>query len=192
MIKENSKAKKFVCSLLLVIGFTAFIFLTFWLSWKYFEKRTEVDISLINSTYYPIVAITSDKSKVIMVNEIESIKKEFPNVTFLIPKDKADLIDKQLQIDQKERGGKGIPKIKATDIEEGKQLIEFEIIGDGFYLSRYEATEKTVKPLTFKLAGPLFIFLPCGTTFLVGFIGFIALRITFWFLKKRQKLYEFH
>ncbi len=92
-----------------------------------------------------------------------------------------------MQIDQKERGRKGIPKIKATDIEQGKQLIEFEIMTDGLYSSRYEATDKTVKPLTFKLAGPLFIFLPCGTTFIVGFIGFIFLRVILWLIKKQQK-----
>ena len=188
MLKENSKFNNFLHSLLIVVGFTVFIFLTFWLSWKYFEKRAEQDVSSINPTYFPIVAITSDKSKVIMFNEIESVKKEFPNVTFLVPKDKADLIDKQLQIDQQERRGKGIPRIKATDIGDGKQLVEFEIIGDGFYLSRYEATEKTVKPLTFKLAGPLFVFFPFITTFLIGLIGFIVLRIALWFLKKRQKI----
>lgn len=188
MLKENSKFYNFLHSLLLVIGFTVFIFLTFWLAWKYFEKRAEQDVSLLNPTYFPIVAITSDKSKVIMFDEIESFKKDFPNITFLVPKDKADVIDQQLQIDQKERGGKGIPRIKATDLGEGKQLIEFEIMGDGFYLSRYEATDKTVKPLTFKISGAGFVFLPCGATFIIGFIGFIFLRITLWLLKKRQKI----
>jgi hypothetical protein len=188
MNNNDSKVKQFFRSLLLVIGFIGFIFMSFWLSWQYFEKQAEADVSSMNPTYFPIVAITSDKSKVIMFDEIDSIKKEFPNFTFLVPNDKADLIDKQLQADQKERGGKGIPRIKATEIGEGKQLVEFEIMGDGLYVSRYEAAEKTVKPLTFKLAGPGFIFLPCGTTFIVGFIGFIFLRAILWFLKRRQKV----
>ncbi len=82
MIKKNSKIKEFVRSLLLVFGFAGFVFLSFWLSWKYFEKGAEEDVSAINPTYFPIVAITSDKSKVVMFDEIESIKKEFPTVTF--------------------------------------------------------------------------------------------------------------
>lgn len=187
MIEKDSKIRKFLGSLFLVIGFTGFIFLTFWLSWTYFEKRTEEDVSSQNPEYFPIVAIQPEKVEVIKLPEFEEYKKNNPNVSFLIPLGKESQVNQQLQQWATKRGAKNSREIRVIQNFEGKQIIEYEAFGDGFYLSRYEAKDKTVKPLVFKIAGPGFVFFPCGTTFLIGLMGFFILRAVLWFLKKQQK-----
>ncbi|MEK7722958.1 MAG: hypothetical protein AAB336_01290 [Acidobacteriota bacterium] len=122
------------------------------------------------------------------MEDLEKYKQNNPSFSFLIPNGKVELINAQLIEDQKRRGGKGIPKVVTETIADGKQLIEFEIMGDGFFLSKYEARDKEIKPLMFKLSGVGFVFFPCGITFLVGFVGYFLLRFILWFVKRRQNV----
>ncbi len=116
--------------------------------------------------------------------DLEDYKKEHPNFTFLIPKEK--ITDYERQINEKlyDEGA----KIDVKQISDTSQIIDIYILRDGFEGSRYIATDKEFTPQMYKLAGPGFVFLPCGTTFLIGFIGLFILRFILWILKKRQGL----
>lgn len=186
MIENTSKTRKLLRSLLLVVGFFAFLITAFILSWNYFESRMQRDAS--NPESFPVVVITPEKSEVVWLDNLEQYKQDNQDYSFLVPEGKKNLINEQLQEDQMRRRGKGSPRIIARNITESKQLIEFEIIGDGLFPSRYEATDKDIKPLTFTLSGPLFVFLPCGTTLVIGFIGFVLLQFTLWFLRGEQNI----
>ena len=105
-----------------------------------------------------------------------------------MPDDKVELINARLRADQVERGGKGIPSISATNISEGTQLIDVEISRDGLWESRYEATDKDVRPLSCTLAGPMFIFLPCGSTVVIGSLGFAVLQLLLWWTRRVKHL----
>ena len=172
--------------MILVSSFIGFLVLTFVISWEYFEKQAEEDVSNIKSDYFPVVVITPNKSELVLTKNLEKYKKDNPNFSFLIPSGKEDLINEQLNDGQIRRHGKGTSQISAKTIAEGKQLVEFEIIGDGLFLSRYEATDKDVKPLMFKLSGPMFAMLPCGATIFFGFIGLFLLRFILWFVKRKR------
>ena len=189
MVAESSKERKILQSLILVSCFIGFLILTFAISWKYLEKQAEEDVSNTKPEYFPVIVITSDKSELVFTKDLEKYEKDNPNYSFLISEiGMEDLINKRLDDDQIRRHGKGTPRISAKMLAEGKQEIEFEIITDGFLVSRYEATEKEVKPLMFKSSGPGFVFLPCGATFFFGFVGFFLLRFILWFIKRQQKI----
>lgn len=179
--------RKFLRSLIWFSGSTAFLIIIFAASWKYFEKQAEENVLNTEPEYFPVVVITPDKSELVFAKDLDKYEKENPNYSFLIPNGKEDLINKQLNDDQIRRHGKGTTRISAKTVAEGKQEVEFEIIGDGLFLSRYEATDKEMKPLMFKSSGPMFVMFPCGATFFFGFIGFLLLRCIIWFIKGRQK-----
>ncbi len=179
--------KRILRALGLVLGFTAFLVLTFAISWRYFEKQAEQDFSNTKPEYFPVVVVTPNKSELILTKDLEKYERDNPNYSFLIPNGKEDLISEQLNADQIRRNGKGTPRISAKTLAEGKQKIDFEIVGDGLFLSRYEATEKEVKPLIFTSSGPMFVIFPCGATVFFGFIGFFLLRFILWFVKRQQK-----
>ncbi len=187
MIANSSKKRKILHSLIWILGFIIFLVLTFVISWKYFEKQAEEEVSDTKPEYFPVVIITPNRSELVFTKDLEKYEKDNPNYSFLIPNGKEDLINKQLNDDQIRRNGKGTPRISAKTLAEGKQEIEFEIIGDGLFLSRYEANEKEIKPLMFKSSGPMFVIFPCGATFFFGFIGFFLLRFILWFVKRREK-----
>ena len=170
--------------MLLIVGFIAFLILIFTVSWKYFEKQAEEDVSNTKPEYFPVVVVTPKKSELVFVTELEEYKKNNPNYTFLISDEK--LVNQQLEIAQKDRRGKGTPQISVKPINKDKQLIEVRIGGDGLFTAKYEATDKEFKPLTLTVSGPLFGLLPCGTTIFFGFIGFIILNLILRLLRKRQ------
>lgn len=176
--------KTFSRSLLLVLGFIAFLVVTFTISWKYFEKRAEEDVSNIKPEYFPVVVVTPNKSELVFVEELEKYKQSNSSYTFLISDE--NLVNQQLEKAQSERRGKGTPRVSVKPISEGKQLIEVKIGGDGLFDAKYEAAGKEFKPLTLTISGPGFVFLPCGTTFIFGFIGFFLLRLILWLLKRKQ------
>ena len=188
MIEKTSRIKKSLRLLPLVAGFFAFLAIAFIVSWKFFENRMQEDVSNTNPTYFPVIVFTPEKSEAVLLDKLEQYKQNNQNYSFLVPDGKEDLINKQLREDQMRRHGKGTPRVTAKNIAEGKQLIEFEIVGDGLFLSRYEATDKDIKPLTFTLSGPLFVLLPCGTTLVFGFIGYLLLQFTLWSLRKTQNI----
>lgn len=178
--------KTFLRSLLLIFGFIAFLVLTFNISWKYFEKRAEEDVSNTKPEYFPVVVVTPNKSELVFVEELEKYKQSNPNYTFLISDE--NLVNQQLEKAQSERRGKGTPRISVIPISEGKQLIEVKIGGDGLFDAKYEAADKEFKPLTLTTSGPGFVFLPCGVTFIFGFVGLFLLRLILWFMKRKQNI----
>jgi hypothetical protein len=186
MSKNFSNSKKFLRKLILAFGFIAFLILVFTISWKYFERKVESDISNVKVTEFPVVVIAPEKSEIILLDSLETYKRNNPTYSFLVPSGKEELINQQLEKSQRERGAKGKPQVRAKPVSEGKQSIELEIFGDGFFLARYEATEREVKPLTLKMSGAGFVFLPCASTFFFGFIGFFLLRLILWFIKRKQ------
>ena len=183
MKKEEFTLKNIKRSVLLVGGFTVFLFIVMFCSWKYFEKQTEEEISSPNA-YFLLVVSENNKAKMIDFKDLEDYKKEHPNFTFLISKDK--IADYERQINEKlyDEGA----KIDVKQISDNSQIIDIYVLRDGFEGSRYIATDKEFTPQMYKLAGPGFVFLPCGTTFIIGFIGLFILRFILWFIKKRQGL----
>ena len=178
--------KTFLCSLLLVFGFIAFLVVTFAISWKYFEKRAEEDVSNTKTEYFPVVVVTPNKSELVFIEELEKYKHSNPNYTFLVADE--NLVNQQLEKAQSERRGKGIPRISVKSISEDKQLIEVKIGGDGLFDAKYEAVDKEFKPLTLTISGPGFVFLPCGLTLVFGFAGLYLLRLILWFMKRKQNI----
>ena len=184
MGKSSFGGKHFSRSLIWVLGFIAFLALTFSVSWKYFEKRAEEDVSNTTPESFPVVVVTQNKSELVFINKLEKYKQENPNYTFLISNE--DLVNRQLQDDQKRRGGRGTPKITVKPISEGRQLIEFEIVGDKVLNVKYEAADKDFKPLAWTVIGPLFSVLVCGAALLCGFVGFGLLNLVLGWLRKRK------
>ncbi|HEX8251379.1 MAG TPA: hypothetical protein VF599_24615 [Pyrinomonadaceae bacterium] len=172
--------------MILAFSFITFLVLIFAISWRYFETPAERDVSNINAKDFPVVFIAPERSEIIVLNSLETYKRNNPAYSFLMPVGKEELINQQLEKSQREKGAKGKPQIRAKTISEGKQLIELEILGDGFFLSRYEATDKEVKPLALKMSGAGFVFLPCAATFFFGFTGFFLLRLILWFIRRKQ------
>jgi hypothetical protein len=108
------------------------VVLSFKISWNYFESEREEDLSNTRPEWFLVVVITSGKSELVFLEDLEQYKQKNPNCTFLVPSGKKDLINYQLEIAQKDRRGKGTPQINVQDLGDGKQLIEVEILGDGF------------------------------------------------------------
>lgn len=186
MNQAGSKYKKFLRSLILTVGFVGFLVLIFTLSWKYFENRAERDVSNEQATEFPVVFMTPGKSRIVLLSSLKDYEKNDPVYSFSVPDGKEESINRQLEESQRERRAKGRPVVRVTPLGGGRQLIELEILSDGFFTARYEATDKEVRPLTFKSAGVGFVFLPCGATFFFGFIGFYLLRLTLWLIKRKQ------
>jgi hypothetical protein len=180
------KMKSFSRLLLLVLGFIAFTILTFEASWKYFESRREVKASEANAKFFPIVAILPERAEIITIESLPDFKAKNPNYSFLVPNEKESLINEQLEKFQTEQYRKGIPHIKVEQISKDKQKIELEIQSDGFIFSKYKASDKEVEPMSYKAAGPAFIFFPCGLTFVIVFAGFFLLRFAIWIIKRRK------
>ena len=172
----------------ITIGFVLFLVISFIVSWKYFERRATEDVFGSRPDYFPIVINSPGKSELILLEDLDKYRNRYPDYSFLVPDEKAELINRQLQSDQQERRGKGVPKITATKIAEGKQLVEVEIIGDGLWDSKYEATDKDITPLKFTLSGPLFPMFPCATTMILGIVGFVLLQVLLWWSRKGLNL----
>ena len=188
----KTKTRFSLRSVVSVLGFSVFFLVVFFFSFKYFEKKLEEDVSALNSEYFPIVAIQPERVEIIKLNQIENFKKEFPSTSFLVAEGRELLVNQQLKEFLQNQNGKGIPSIKTTQIAEGKQLIEFEISKDGLFRSRYEATEKTVRPLTFVSAGSGFVFFPLITSFAICLIGFLLWRGILLIVKFNKKQNNFY
>ena len=173
-------------TVLLSVGFVIFLVVTFILSWKYYEKRMERDVSGERPDDFPVVINTPGKSELIYLADFEKDKRGGIEYSFLVPDENAELIDEQLKADQVRRRGKGIPKITATTLTPGRQLVEVEISTDGLWDFKYEATDKEVRPHSFTVAGPGFVFLPCTATVGFGIIGFILLQGVLWVSRKSR------
>lgn len=146
--------------------------LVFFVSWKYYAHLATQDYSSGgDTTYFPFVAMTGEGAEIVYMYEWKRFEKEHPECTLLLPEGDLERIDRELERSQERRSGKGTPIVRLISSEPGKQLIEFEIVGDGLFESRYEATERTIRPLSFTLSGPLFVVRPCGVTILVGIIA---------------------
>jgi hypothetical protein len=174
-------------TLLLSVGFVVFLVVTFIVSWKYYEKRFETDVSDSRPNDFPVVINTPGRSELILLGDLEKYKERKTEYSFLVSDEKAELINKQLEADRVLRGGKGIPTITAKPLEAGKQLIEVEINGDGLWDSRYEATDKDVRPISLTVSGPGFPFFPCAATAGFGMVGFILLQGILW-LSRRMRI----
>jgi hypothetical protein len=181
MKKEELTIKNIIRSVLLVGGFTIFLFIVMVGSWKYFEKQTEEQISTPNA-YFLLVVSENDKAKMIDFKDLEDYKKEHPNFTFLIPNEKIADFERQINEKLYDEGA----EIDVKQISETSQILDIYVLRDGFEGSRYIATDKEFTPQMYKLASPGFVFLPCGTTFFIGFVGFFTLRFILWILKKRK------
>ena len=188
MVQASSGRKNYLHKFLVTVGFIVFLFLIFTASWKYFEKQAERDYSNVEPNEFPVVLMTPGRSQIIILDSLKTYQQKDPVYSFLVPDGKEELINRQLKESQKERGAKGIPEIRVTRLGDGRQQIELEISTDGFFLARYEATDKEVRPLTFKSSGPLFPIFPCGATFFFGFVGFYLLRLVLWLIKRKRTL----
>jgi len=186
MVRKTFNRKTPLHDLLLVLGFIAFLTVTFLFSWKYFVKRAEEDVSNTKPEYFPVVVVTPNKSELVFVEELKKYKQSVSTYTFLASDE--NLVNQQLKKAQSERRGKGIPQISVKSISEGKQLIEVKIGGDGLFNAKYEATDREFKPLTLTTSGPLFVLLPCASTVFFGFVGFGILNLILWWLNKRENI----
>ena len=181
----RSKSSRLV---LLVLMLVPLVVLSFKISWNYFESEREEDLSNTRPEWFLVVVITSGKSELVFLEDLEQYKQKNPNCTFLVPSGKKDLINYQLEIAQKDRRGKGTPQINVQDLGDGKQLIEVEILGDGLYRGRYEANEKEVSPLSVTSLGPMFPLLPFAVAVFAGVVEFLVIGFVIWVVKGRQKI----
>lgn len=171
MLQEACDEWRILRGVLIVLGFAAFVALTFAISWKVFENRAERDVSNSYVEDFPVVITTSEGSEVILRSSLETYRTDHPDYSFLVPDGKRDLINQHLRASQRDKRAKGTPVVRVEQLADGKQLIELEVYTEGLFVSRYEASDKEVGPLTIKLAGPLFLIFPCGSTLIVGILG---------------------
>lgn len=162
-----------------ILGVIAIGIICFAVSFLFWKNRWQEDVSDRPPHEFPAVVVTSKAAELILYSGRESFESEYKEYSFTIPTGRVALINEQLRRSQAERGAKGYPEIRVSQISEDRQFIELEILGDGLFESSYEASEKEIRPLKLMLTGPLFIFYPAATTlvFVLGsFLGFSAAR----------------
>ena len=175
--------------LLFFFGSILFLIITFVASVKFLEKRLEDDVSKSDVKEFPVVVITHDSAKVTLIDTSERSKDKDQNFSFLIPVGQEDKVNQWLRLSQQNRGAKGLPEVRVKQISEGRQEIELEIYSDGFFVSRYEAEDKQIRPLMLKITGPGWVFYPCSATLLIGGVSFGILQFGLW-LSRRIRLLE--
>jgi hypothetical protein len=108
----------------------------------------------INKSTYPkgwakIVAVDSDDIDELYLENLDKYKEEHPNYSFLIPKEREEYFRTKINEKVKARNRENSTQLRVEQLNENKQLIEYEMNGDRrSYLTKYEATEKEVVPLT--------------------------------------------
>jgi hypothetical protein len=177
---------KIVRSVLGIIAAFLLLLVISVVSWKYFEKQAERDVSNQRPDDFPVVVISPEKSELVFLKDIESYREQNPGTTFLIAPERLGLINSQLQADQAKRHGKGTPRIGAADLGGGRQLIDFEIIGDGLFRSKYEASTDSFRPVSLTVSGPGIMIVSCYVTLLAGVLAYILLRLLLWWSRRKR------
>ena len=182
---------KFLKPTSFVLGFTVFLLVTFFLSIKFLEARSERPTQSPPQYYLPVFVTLGEKYELIQIQLLEIIHKENPNYSYLVRIDNLDEINRQLVDEYKNKKyGPAIPQLKVEQLTPGKQLIIIYYSGDGLFEHKYEASEKNFKSLTYKLQGPGFIFGPCFFTGCIGLVAFGVLQFIWWYLKEKQNKME--
>ena len=155
-----------------ILAGTLVFVLTLLLSFEFFAKQREVDVSNDRPREFPVVLLRPQGPEITLVNSFE-LDDSFEGSFRILPADLPS-VNEKLRAWQEDRGAKGIPEIDVQQSTEDTQLISLEIHTDGIFRSTYEAKERGIRPRKLTMAGPFFIFYPAGAAMLVTF-GFTAL-----------------
>ena len=190
MEKVENSWLKFLKQAGMVLGFIAFLILTFILLFNYFEANAEREVQKPTPDFFRVYVSSEGNGKVIRFEDLETFKKEHPNYSFIISKDDLPNVNKAVEDQGRKENPKSIPRITIENEFSDKQIIKISHGGDGIFTFRYEAKEKDFKPLTTNIQGPGAVFMPCFITGFLGFVVFYLLRFVKWYQKRKQKIIE--
>jgi hypothetical protein len=140
--------------LLIVAVFIASCFLSTKISVPLLNIRHTIAIDKTNYPKYSarVVVIDSDDIDEVMLEKLDEYKKEHPNYSFLIPKEREEYFRNKINEKVNKNNWESTTRLRVEHITENKQLIEYEMDGDRrSYLTKYEATDKDIIPLSFAL-----------------------------------------
>lgn len=182
---ENSWIKIFKIVGLVLI-FLLFLYATLLLSFKYFEAVSEREVPTPPIPILPVFVTLQDKYSIEQITYLEIVQRENPNYSFLVKTENLDTINREL-VEEYGSKNRDIPQLTVEQNSVDKQIVTVFFSTDGLLEHRYEATEKEIKPLTYKLQGPGFVFGPCAVTAIFGLIVFCLFRFILWYLRKKHK-----
>jgi hypothetical protein len=163
--------------LLIIIIFIASCYLSTKISVPLLKTWHTIAIDKSNYPKYSarVVVVDSDDIDEVFIENLDKYKDEHPNYSFLIPKEREEYFRNKINEKVNTRNRESSTQLRVEQIGENKQLIEYEMDGDKrSYLTKYEATEKEIVPLTFVLFD---IILGCEFFFIGIMVGAICCGI---------------